>query len=85
MSDTLLRQWAILVESLETVIDNCPHNDAILDQQRGKALAQTLASLTSFWIDQIHRLLQRLLSIITGDGEVLAILKRQEILANFSF
>lgn len=75
----------ILVESLESVIDNRPHNDAILNEQRSKALAQTLASLTSFWIDQIHLLLKRLLSIITGDSEVVAILKRQELLAKLSF
>lgn len=74
-----------LVESLETVIHFCPDTDAILDKKISKPLANTLASLTNFWIDQIHDLLTRLLAIITGDGEVLAILKRQELLAKLYF
>jgi hypothetical protein len=46
--------------------------------------AQTRASLTSFWIDQIHCLLQRLLSILTSDKEVLVIPERQELLAKLA-
>jgi hypothetical protein len=74
-----------LVESLEAVFSDFPDDDDISEHQKGKAVAQTLISLTRFWMDQIHQLLQRLLSIITGDGEVMTILKRHELLEKFSF
>lgn len=69
-----------LVESLEAAFLDFPEDEDISDHQKGKAIAQTLISLTRFWMDQIYLLLQRLHSIITGDGEVLAILKRHDLL-----
>lgn len=74
-----------LVESLEAVFSDFPDDDDISEHQKGKAVAQTLISLTRFWMDQIYQLLQRMLSIITGDGEVLTILKRHELLTKLSF
>lgn len=69
------------VESLETLLDNCPDESVIEVQQADAALAATINSLTEFWIEQIARLLRQELSLITGDGEVLSLLKRQAILA----
>lgn len=39
----------------------------------------------AFWITQLSARLNRLLSIATGDGEVLAVLQRQEALAQIHF
>lgn len=69
-----------LMESLEAVFLGFPEDDEIIDHQKGKAIAQTLIALTGFWMDQIYLLLQRLQSILAGDGEVLAILKRHDLL-----
>jgi hypothetical protein len=74
-----------LVEALLTVLDNCPDRDEITERQRSEAVGETLASLTSFWIQHIQMLLIRLLSTVTGDGEVLAIIHRQETLAKLHF
>lgn len=74
-----------LTEMLETVLDQCPSGDDVLDEESNLALVEILSSLSSFWIDHIACLLKRLLAQVTGDGEVLAIHKRQEILAKLSF
>lgn len=73
------------VEALLTVLDNCPTADDITENQRNEAMGETLVSLTGFWIEHIRQLLQRLLSIAIGDGEVLAILHRQQTLAQLHF
>lgn len=74
-----------LVEALLTVLDNCPDGDEITENQRNEAVGETLVSLTSFWIQHIQMLLKRLLSAVTGDAEVLAIIHRQETLAKLHF
>lgn len=74
-----------LIEALLTVLDNCPDGDEITENQRNGAVGETLVSLTSFWVKHIQMLLKRLLSIATGDGEVLAIIHRQETLAKLHF
>ena len=74
-----------LVEALLTVLDNCPDGDEITENQRNEAVGEALVSLTSFWVHHIQMLLQRLLSIVTGDGEVLAVIRRQETLAKLNF
>ncbi len=74
-----------LVEALLTVLDNSPDGDEITEHQRSEAVGETLASLTSFWIQHIQMLLKSLLSTVTGDGEVLAIIHRQETLAKLHF
>ena len=74
-----------LVEALLTVLGNCPHRDEIIENQRNEAVGETLVSLTSFWIQHLQMLLKRLLSTVTGDGEVLAIIHRQETLAKLHF
>lgn len=73
------------VESLLTVLDNCPSGDDITENQRNEAIGETLVSLTGFWIERIRQLLKRFLNIAMGDGEVLAILHRQEALAQLHF
>lgn len=74
-----------LFEALLTVFDNCPDGDEITENQRNEAVGETLVSLTSFWIQHLQMLLKRLLSTVTGDGEVLAIIHRQETLAKLHF
>ena len=74
-----------LVEALLTVLDNCPDGEEITEHQRNEAVGETLVSLTSFWIQHLQMLLKRLLSTVTGDGEVLAIIHRQETLAKLHF
>lgn len=74
-----------LIEELETVLDYCPGDDEIRDEHLKAPVAETLIALTSFWIDRICQLLKRLLALAIGDGEVLAILNRQKILAQLSF
>jgi hypothetical protein len=74
-----------LIEALETVLDNCPSEDEIRESYQDVALAETLISLTGFWIERICQLLKRLLSLAMGDGETLAILNRQKVLAELSF
>lgn len=74
-----------LVEALLTVLDNRPDGDEITENQRNEAVGETLVSLTSFWIQHLQMLLKRLLSTVTGDGEVLAIIHRQETLAKLHF
>lgn len=74
-----------LVEALLTVLDNCPDGDEITENQRNEAVGETLLSLTNFWIQHIQTLLKRLLSTVTGDGEVLAIIHRQATLAKLHF
>lgn len=74
-----------LIEALETVLDNRPSDNEIRETYRDAALAETLAALTNFWIDRIYQLLKRVLSVATGDGEVLTILNRQKVLAQLSF
>lgn len=73
------------IEQIETVLDNIPSSEDLREQIRGKALADTLASLLGFWITQLSARLNRLLSIATGDGEVLAVLQRQEALNQIHF
>ena len=73
-----------LIEALETVLDNCPGDDEIRDEHLKAPVAETLIALTSFWIDRICQLLKRLLALAMGDGEVLAILNRQKILAQLN-
>lgn len=74
-----------LIEALETALDNCPSEDEIRESYQDVALAETLISLTGFWIERICQLLKRLLSLAMGDGETLAILNRQKVLAELSF
>ncbi len=74
-----------LIEALETVLDNCPSGDEIRESFRDTDMAEALAALTDFWIDRISQLLKRVLALATGDGEVLAILGRQRVLAQLNF
>lgn len=74
-----------LIEQIDTVLDNLPSLEDICDQIRGKAMGDTLSSLLGFWIQQVEDRLRRLSAIAVGDGEVLAILKRQEALSQLHF
>jgi len=74
-----------LIDALETVLDNCPSEDEIRESYQDTAVAETLLSLTGFWIERICQLFKRLLSLAMGDGEPLAILKRQKVLAQLNF
>lgn len=73
-----------LIEALETVLDCCPEDDEIRDELRNKSVAEPLVSLSAFWINQLQHLLKRLLGQVTGSGEVLATIKRQETLDSLS-
>lgn len=75
----------LLIEELDTVLDNLPSPDDILENLRSEALGDVLRSLTSFWVEQLRLRLVRLQSQLMGDGEVLAVLNRQEALAQLSF
>lgn len=74
-----------LIEQIDTVLDNLPSLEDIRDQIRGKAMGDTLTSLLGFWIQQVEDRIRRLSAIAIGDGEVLAILKRQDVLAQVHF
>lgn len=74
----------LVLEALLTVLDNCPDDDDIRDLMKDSVIAQTLESLTDFWIVHIRQLLSRLLAHASGDGEVLAMLKRQKYLAKLT-
>ena len=74
-----------LVEAMEVVLDNCPSVDDVIDGMRDKAVGAALASLADFWVEQLRLRVIRLQSVAMGDGEVLAILKRQQLMANLRF
>lgn len=74
-----------MLEALLTAINNHPGAEAIQDSEKNKALAQTLISLTDFWIVRIRQLLLRLLSQVTGNGEVFVTPNRKKCLWNQDF
>ena len=74
-----------LVEEIEMVLDNCPSADDVIEGTRNKALGAALASLADFWVEQLRSNIVRMQSVVMGDGEVLAILKRQQRLAKLHF
>jgi len=73
-----------LYDALEFLIDDCPSDDEISDSVKNKAMAKLLVSLSVFWVDHVRHQLIRLLSQISGDGETLTILHRQETLTKIS-
>lgn len=74
-----------LVEEIEVVLDNCPSDDEVIEGVRNKAVGTALAGLANFWVEQLRLRIVRLQAVVMGDGEVLAIINRQQLLANLHF
>lgn len=74
-----------LYDALDTLLDSCPADDRIIEELRDKKVAQALVGLSGFWINHLTSLLKRLKSFMSNDGEVLAMLSRQKVLAALTF
>lgn len=74
-----------LMEEIEVVLDNCPSADEVIEGVRNKAVGTALASLVDFWVEQLRLRIVRLQAVVMGDGEVLAIINRQQVLAKLHF
>lgn len=71
--------------SIDLLLDFPPTAEDVAMLMRDKIVARTLASLLSFWTENICHKLRELQAHLSGDGEVLQRLTRQKTLLKLPF
>lgn len=68
-------------DGLDELLDNFPDNETKFDADAGgdfEALRSAVCRLTTFWLTNVRTRLVNIQAVISGDGEVLATLKRHK-------